>query len=225
MLTALFTERRDLLKARSALMALDLVLRSTPRPSRRCCSREVERILSGAHEFAELAPARAPCAPAPSRCPSEQRAEAERLLGGDGSGAVRPARGWPRPPPRRRCVRPRSDAMTRWRRRAENPVSARAVADAARVIVRTCEGILATLPERPTASSRYACCSRNGCRCRDSASVARLSAGVGLGLVTEGGAQLGEQLAAAGAPRRWRIRATWCSTVLAEMNSRSPISL
>jgi hypothetical protein len=35
--------------------------------------------------------------------------------------------------------------MTRWRRRAENPASTRPVADAARVIVRTCEGILSSL--------------------------------------------------------------------------------
>ncbi|HEY9414205.1 MAG TPA: dynamin family protein, partial [Pseudonocardia sp.] len=42
-----FTERRDLLKARSALLALDLVLRREPRPSAAPLSVELERIMSG----------------------------------------------------------------------------------------------------------------------------------------------------------------------------------
>ncbi len=37
------------------------------------------------------------------------------------------------------------DALAVWQRRAESPLSPRAVADAARVVVRTCEGLLAAL--------------------------------------------------------------------------------
>ena len=38
------------------------------------------------------------------------------------------------------------DAAGRWQRRAESPLSSRAVSDAARLVVRSCEGILAQLP-------------------------------------------------------------------------------
>ncbi|MDT7647229.1 MAG: hypothetical protein QOC75_4229, partial [Pseudonocardiales bacterium] len=38
------------------------------------------------------------------------------------------------------------EALSRWQRRAESPLSGRNVADAARVVVRSCEGVLADLP-------------------------------------------------------------------------------
>ncbi|MEY2458641.1 MAG: hypothetical protein QOG30_471, partial [Acidimicrobiaceae bacterium] len=34
------------------------------------------------------------------------------------------------------------NAIGRWQRRAENPLSSRDVADASRVLIRTCEGML-----------------------------------------------------------------------------------
>ena len=44
------------------------------------------------------------------------------------------------------------DTIDRWRRRAESPMTNRDVADAAQVIVRSCEGILQTLsPEAAVA--------------------------------------------------------------------------
>jgi hypothetical protein len=36
-------------------------------------------------------------------------------------------------------------AIARWQRRAENPMSSRSIADAARVLIRTCEGMLANM--------------------------------------------------------------------------------
>jgi hypothetical protein len=45
-----------------------------------------------------------------------------------------------------------SEALARWQRRAENPLASGDVVDAARVVVRTCEGMAATLAEEPTAS-------------------------------------------------------------------------
>jgi hypothetical protein len=36
-----------------------------------------------------------------------------------------------------------AEMLARWQRRAESPMASREVADAARVLVRTCEGILA----------------------------------------------------------------------------------
>ncbi|HET9255416.1 MAG TPA: dynamin family protein, partial [Pseudonocardiaceae bacterium] len=49
-----FTERRDVLKARSALLLVDRVVRERPRPEARPVASDVERILAGAHEFREL---------------------------------------------------------------------------------------------------------------------------------------------------------------------------
>jgi len=139
-----FTERRDLLKARSALLALDLVLRREPRPASQPLAIELERIMDGAHEFAELRLLTALRSGA-IKVPEEARLEAERLLGGDG-GAT-PARLGLDPMADPREARAAAmDALSRWRRRAENPLSSRTLADTARVVMRSCEGILATLP-------------------------------------------------------------------------------
>ena len=49
-----FAQRRDVLKARSALLALESVLQEQPVPDRDALASELERITSGAHEFAEI---------------------------------------------------------------------------------------------------------------------------------------------------------------------------
>ncbi|MGH8965883.1 MAG: dynamin family protein, partial [Actinomycetes bacterium] len=149
LLNTQFTERRDLLKARSALVALDSVLHGDPRADIGPLLGEVERIMAGAHEFAELRLLSALRSGALS-LPKVQLDEAERLLGGFGGTAeVR----LDQPPGcgvdelRQAAL----DALTRWHRRAENPLSGRATADACRVVVRSCEGMMArltTLSER-----------------------------------------------------------------------------
>ncbi|MDQ3989811.1 MAG: GTP-binding protein, partial [Actinomycetota bacterium] len=139
-LTTQFTERHDLLKARSALLALDQVLRNDPRPDTAALVGEVERILAGAHEFAELRLLSALRSGAVT-FPTAAAEEAERLLGGMGTApAVRlgvPATAGPAEV--RGVV---LDALTRWQRRAESPMSGRAAADASRVVVRSLEGML-----------------------------------------------------------------------------------
>jgi dynamin family protein len=142
-LASQFTQRRDVLKARSALIALDLVLRREPRPAATPLAVEVERILSGAHEFAELR-LLSDLHGRVLRPPKEQAREAERLIGGDG---VTPHQRLGLPPEagpdelRAAAL----DQLTAWRRRAESPMTSRAMANAARVVVRSCEGILAGL--------------------------------------------------------------------------------
>ncbi len=135
-----FTERRDLLKARSALLALDSVLSSDPRTDLDPLIGEVERILAGAHEFAELRLLSALRSGAVA-LPQDALDEAERLLGGCGAAPeVRldlPAAG----PDELRAAA--LDALTRWQRRAESPLSGRAAVDACRVVTRSCEGLLA----------------------------------------------------------------------------------
>jgi hypothetical protein len=142
-LSTQFSERRDLLKARSALLAVDLVLTREPRPATAPLAAEVERILAGAHEFAELRLLSALRAGA-VKLPKETLQEAERLLGGDGGAAT--ARLGLEPDAGGQEVWDAAlDAAARWRRRGESPMSSRAIADVARQVVRSCEGILASM--------------------------------------------------------------------------------
>ena len=144
LLTTQFAERRDLLKARSALLAVDLVLTREPRPAAAPLAAEVERILAGAHEFAELrllATIRAGVV----KLPPDALTEAERLLGGDG-GAPAARLGLDPAAEPAELSAAALDAAGRWQRRAESPMSSRAVSDIARLVVRSCEGILADNP-------------------------------------------------------------------------------
>jgi hypothetical protein len=151
-LTRRFTERRDLLKARSALLAVDFVLRREPTPQGASLLADVERVLAGSHEFAEIRLLVA-IRSAAVTIPDGYRAEAERLLGGNGTS-----------PARRlglvddidsgslRAVA--LEALERWRRLSENPVFPRAVADVARAVVRSCEGIMHALPGQEARSGQ-----------------------------------------------------------------------
>jgi hypothetical protein len=138
-----FGERRDLLKARSALLAVELVLEREPRPAAAALRAEVERVFASAHEFAELrllAALRARSVP----LPAEARDEAERLIGGTGSRAA--ARlGLDPDADAAACRAAVTDALGRWRRRAASPMLDRATADACGVVVRSCEGMLVAL--------------------------------------------------------------------------------
>ena len=145
-LASRFTERRDLLKARSALLAVDFVLRREPSPQGGSLLAEVERILAGSHEFAETRLLTAIRSSAVT-LPDAYRAEAERLLGVNGT---TPARRLglvdDTDPGTLRAVA--LEALERWRRLSENPVFPRAFANAARTVVRSCEGILHVPPGR-----------------------------------------------------------------------------
>jgi len=144
LLAVQFTERRDLLKARSALLALDRVLRDNPRPGTQTISDQVERILAGAHEFTELRLLGALRAPGVA-LPPDAAKEAERLLGGFGIAAeVRV--GLDRGAPAAHVRAAATDALRRWRERAESPVTDRTTASACRIITRSCEGVLADVP-------------------------------------------------------------------------------
>jgi hypothetical protein len=139
-----FTERRDLLKARSALLAIDLVLAREPRPAAAPLAAEVERILAGAHEFAELR-LLSTLRSGAIVLPTQVLEEAERLVGGEGGTPA--ARLGLEPTAHPQELRMAAlDAASRWARRAESPMSSRAVSDLSRLVVRSCEGILAQLP-------------------------------------------------------------------------------
>jgi hypothetical protein len=144
-LAAQVTGRSRVLKARSALAALDGVLRAHPYPGAADLDRQIEEIRAGTHEFVEVRllhlvrSGRLPGRP-------EQLAEMERLLGGDGAdpcarlglaaGAVP-----------ERLAAAAAEALSRWQRLAEHPLTARDLRTAARATARSCEGILAALHE------------------------------------------------------------------------------
>jgi hypothetical protein len=131
-----FGERKDLLKARSALLALDTLVRADN--DARGIGRQIERVLASAHEFTEL------------RLLGQLRSgtislpdptEAERVLGGDGTTPA--ARlGLPDAAPPDQLRRAAEDCLRRWRTLAENPMLGPRAADACRFLARTCEGIL-----------------------------------------------------------------------------------
>jgi hypothetical protein len=138
-LHAQFTGRADLLKARSALLALEELARTEPGAAGAELAGAVERVQAGAHEFAEIRLLNALRLGAIPARPDEAD-DLERLLGADGADA-----------PTRLGLDPGADADTlrarlgeelnRWQRRAENPLSTPELQDACRVAVRTCEGL------------------------------------------------------------------------------------
>jgi hypothetical protein len=138
-----FAQRRDVLKARSALLALESVLHERPMPGSDALANDLERITSGAHEFAEVRLLNALRAGGVKIKPQEV-AEMERLLGAEG-GALHSRLGLTVEADVSESRRALQNAIGRWQRRAESPMSSREVADAARVIIRTCEGLLVNL--------------------------------------------------------------------------------
>ncbi|MGC4866161.1 hypothetical protein ACLQ3B_12110 [Micromonospora sp. DT53] len=141
--TRCFIDRRDALKARSALAAVEALLRAEPTRGSAELVGAVEQILAGAHEFREL---RLLVALRNTRLgfDAELAAEAQRLVGGDGVGLA--ARlGVEQETDVRRLWEVASDAQLRWRDRAEDPLLPLAQRRGAQVVVRSCEGMIAEL--------------------------------------------------------------------------------
>jgi hypothetical protein len=139
LLVTQFAARADVLKARSALQAVEAVLREFPDRTGGLLH-EWERIVAGAHEFAEIQLIDS-IRLGVVLFTSDEARDAERLLGGSGVDVL--SRLGLAPNAGRAAVRQTLGAqLLRWQRRAEHPASPRDVRDAARVLVRTCEGIL-----------------------------------------------------------------------------------
>jgi hypothetical protein len=139
LLTSLFGNRRDVLKARAALTSLEAVLRGHEGPGADRLAGELERVVASAHELAELEVVNSiRSGVAPLR--PDEIAEVERLL--DQPGATLASRlGVAEGEERKALV----TAVERWRRRADHPLSSRAVVQTSRAIVRTLEGLLPQL--------------------------------------------------------------------------------
>lgn len=141
--TRCFIDRRDTLKARSALAAVEALLRAEPARGTDELVGAIEQILAGAHEFREL---RLLVALRNSRLgfDADLVAEAQRLIGGDGVGLA--ARlGVEHEATVQRLWEVAADAQWRWRDRAEDPLLPLAQRRGAQVVVRSCEGMLAEL--------------------------------------------------------------------------------
>jgi hypothetical protein len=136
-----FAERRDVLKADSALRAIDATARADPIPAAPDLRRRVEQLRAGAHELAEirlltdLRTGHLPASP-------EQLSWLERLLGGYGTAAT-VRLGLPPDAPTAEVAAANATHHARWQRIARNPLTAPELARAATVAVRTCEGIFA----------------------------------------------------------------------------------
>jgi hypothetical protein len=142
-LDAQFTGRSRVLKARSALAALDAAIRSRRDPAAAALAAEAEEIRASAHEFVEVRLLHL-LRSGRLRGRPEQLAEMERLLGG--SGAEPALRlGLPLDAGTDELAAVAREALGRWQRVAEHPLSTRELRTAARATARSCEGILAVL--------------------------------------------------------------------------------
>jgi hypothetical protein len=143
LLGLLFFERREVLKSRSALLALDNLTRADARPGSQSLAAEVEETIASAHPFNELRVLSSIRAGWVTGKP-EVLADLERLIGGAGA-ATHVRLQLPPDAGRKELMGAAADALARWQRRAENPLTAHEMVIAARVAIRSCEGILAEL--------------------------------------------------------------------------------
>jgi hypothetical protein len=151
-LEAQFVGRSRVLKARSALGALDVTLRTRRHSAVSTLAAEAEEIRASAHEFVEVRLLHQ-LQSGRLAATADQLAEMERLLGGSGA---EPALRLGLPPDagRQRLTVAADQALARWQRVAEHPGSTRDLRTAARATVRSCEGMLAVLRHQdPSATS------------------------------------------------------------------------
>lgn len=144
LLTGLFLERSDLLKARSTLFAIDRLAIEHPVDGSDGLRRDVERALAGAHDFAELRLLGSLRAGQIDAAPDVMD-ELEQLLGSNGAAPQRRL-GLDDDADSATVLAACEDAIQQWRRRAENPLTNHDLQVASQVVIRTCEGIVADRP-------------------------------------------------------------------------------
>ncbi len=140
-LAGCFVARAEALKARTAVLRLEGLLSAEPRPHSDRLAARVERFAVAAHDFRELRLI-ADIRGGRTALSGDTAEEATRLLGAQGIA-----------PTERLGLEPDADpaeihgagenALLRWRHEAERPDAAQAERAAARVVVRSVEGMLA----------------------------------------------------------------------------------
>ncbi len=139
-----FVERREVLKARSALLALDVLFRMEPRQNARKLMADLERVVASAHDFRELRLVAALQA-GRTRLPAELQAEAMRLIGAEGTDPLaRLGFDYDADPYEQREAL--LDALVRWQAQAADVHAPNDRRRAAQVVVRSCEELLQQLP-------------------------------------------------------------------------------
>lgn len=136
-----FVERQDALRARSALLAVDMVLRANPRPGVHQLRGEFERLMANSHEWNEMRLLSALSA-GQVHFPRPMRIEAERLLGASGADPRSRLGQDPQVPDADLAIHA-TDVLARWREHLVNPMHDRRHRDAVRVVLRSCERLIA----------------------------------------------------------------------------------
>ncbi|PRY20815.1 GTPase domain-containing protein [Pseudosporangium ferrugineum] len=143
-ITDLFSARRTVLKARTALIAVEQLAHREPRPQSGHLLVRVEQTVSAAHEFRELrllAALRARRA----GLPGELAVEGRRLVGGEG-GTLVERLGLPAEAPPDEIRAHAAAAADRWRVLAQQPDRTGQQMEAAQTVLRSCEAMLQQLP-------------------------------------------------------------------------------
>jgi len=145
--SSVYAQSADLLKAHTALTRLSKLLLSQP-PSDESLARQLEATQLSAHDLRELrltAKLRAGGLPG---LDSTEQERALRLVGANGDS---PAERLGVPDGDPHLVRQAAqEELVYWRRLAQEPLTVRTVRDAADILSRTCEGILAITPAAAT---------------------------------------------------------------------------
>lgn len=141
-----FGARADVLRARSALLAVATIVQGVDTAVAAPLRLELERISSNVHEFAEIQLLNAIRAGIVT-LPQSDVERAESLLGAGGMLAHQRL-GAPADMPGPELANVAHELHRHWQQLAENPLVARATVDAARTLLRTCEGLVAGLAPR-----------------------------------------------------------------------------
>jgi len=136
-----FSARGDVLRSRSALLTLEAVLAKHAGPRTDALEAELERIVASTHEFAEVRLLGALRA-AHVTLPGADLARAELLLGVSGTLAHQRL-GAQTDTSARELAALAAEQHSYWQALSENPLMPRDAADAARVLTRSCEGLIA----------------------------------------------------------------------------------
>jgi hypothetical protein len=141
MLAGQFHARADALKARTALVGMESLLRNSPREGSGHLAAALERLEVNAHEFRELR-LLAMLRTTGVTLKHELAVEAERIVGGEGVAAHLRMGLQPEASPDEITAEAHR-ILHRWRLVSENPLTDRSALDVCRVVVRSCEGVLA----------------------------------------------------------------------------------
>lgn len=136
-----FHARAEALKARTALVGVETLIRTSPREGSGHLAAALERLQANAHEFRELR-LLASLRTAGSSLSYDLETEAERLIGGAGTAAYLRLALEPEATPEEITAEAR-ECLRRWRLVSENPLTDRSGQDVCRVVMRSCEGVLA----------------------------------------------------------------------------------